>query len=859
MGTDRPLFSVLIPSRNRLELLRHAVDSVLGQDASFEIIIADNASNEPYSDYISSLGQIASRSVRSEIPLPVTENWNRALAAATGRYFIMLGDDDALCPGWLTRATGLIEKFEEPDVLYAMAYHYAYPGVIQSRSGGYFASVNNSDVFRVFEQPYLLARSDAVFLGEQALRFRHRFSFNSQHFTWSRQFVELVAQAGPFFQGPYPDYYAAMVTMLSANKICVVTKPQVTIGISPKSFGFYYNNAQFDAGQDMLRNTSDKHLPTAVLSSDVKSAIEFPGSGHYRNWLISTLLVVGNLGLARDRQIDFRRYRQLQLLELFFGDEKHRIGKNERDMLLKQHLPVADLARCRKLELLEMLLDDEKPRLPTVKRLTHLKALKPDEATRRGDLRWLERVISRQPANQITNEQLLKMSRIYTPAVVTEHDIGPHSSIADAFRWLETQITSPDAIETIHPLVNINTGTTIAVVYLARCSHGSALEFAPFVNSYRAHEAGIPHDLIVLRKGMQGFPTAQRELVSMMDGIPHRTVDISDEGFDIQAYLKIARSLKHDRICFLNTHSEINAGNWLQKLNEPLNQDEVGISGATGSYESLYTSLYLLSKAIWLAANEGIQYSPKIARQFRQILLVNAPAWMSRRGSILRQIMRELARPILGRPFDTPEREKKFEKHWRALTQFGGPFHAFRDFKRFPNPHLRSNAFMIRRELLIDLSFELDNTKQSCNRFESGPDGLHMRIAQRGLSSVLVGADGSIYDVAQWPQSQTFRLGSQKNVLVIDNQVRNFAKMSKGEKILHERITWGNFLPRTASEFVDLGVKFDRGSLDVREHASLLAEIGHLPRCATGDNGVAIGNVFQTAGCFDQTERTASR
>ena len=218
MGTDRPLFSVLIPSRNRLELLRHAVDSVLGQDASFEkIIIADNASNEPYSDYISSLGQIASRSVRSEIPLPVTENWNRALAAATGRYFIMLGDDDALCPGWLTRATDLIEKFEEPDVF--------TPWRIITRtqesfsSCGYFASVNNSDVFRVSEQPYLLARSDAVFLGEQALRFRHRFSFNSQHFTWSRQFVESSAQAGPFFQGPYPDYYAAMVTMLSANKI----------------------------------------------------------------------------------------------------------------------------------------------------------------------------------------------------------------------------------------------------------------------------------------------------------------------------------------------------------------------------------------------------------------------------------------------------------------------------------------------------------------------------------------------------------------------------------------------------------------------------------------------------------------
>ena len=126
---DGPLFSVLIPSRNRLELLRHAVDSVLAQDADFEIVVADNASDQPYGEYISvSRRQIASRSVRSGTPLSVTENWNRALTAATGRYFIMLGDDDALCPGWLARATELIKRFEEPQVLYAMAYHYAYPG-----------------------------------------------------------------------------------------------------------------------------------------------------------------------------------------------------------------------------------------------------------------------------------------------------------------------------------------------------------------------------------------------------------------------------------------------------------------------------------------------------------------------------------------------------------------------------------------------------------------------------------------------------------------------------------------------------------------------------------------------------------
>ncbi|MES2709960.1 MAG: glycosyltransferase family A protein, partial [Pseudomonadota bacterium] len=106
---SRPLFSILLPSRNRAELLRHAVDSVLAQGfgAEVEIIVSDNASVPSYWPYVASLGDVAARSLRSETSLPVTENWNRALAAATGRYVIMLGDDDALAPGWLDRARDL--------------------------------------------------------------------------------------------------------------------------------------------------------------------------------------------------------------------------------------------------------------------------------------------------------------------------------------------------------------------------------------------------------------------------------------------------------------------------------------------------------------------------------------------------------------------------------------------------------------------------------------------------------------------------------------------------------------------------------------------------------------------------------
>ncbi len=842
----RPLFSILLPSRNRLELLRHAVDSVLRQDADLEIVIADNASDESYSDYISSLGAIAARSVRSKRPLTVTENWNRALAASTGRYVVMMGDDDALVPGWLAKATRLFRQFDEPDALYAMAHHYAYPGVVPSRPEGYLATVDNSELFRAFDQPYLLARKCALVVGEQALRFRHRFSFNSQHFIWNRHFIESLSGTGTFFQGPYPDYYTSMVTMLAAQKIVVVPTAEVIIGISPKSFGFYYHNEQYDSGQHMLGNAALDDAWLTGQSDEVRAAVAFPGSAHLRNWLIAALLVARNF--RQSGEVDVRRYRRLQILEFVSGHTGRDLGTAERLRLLKPYLQSFEL------RLLEQ-------------------------------LGWLERVGQRLPiGSDVLRNSVGGLGAIYTQAVVTEHNIGEHSSIADAYRWLagethagpavpaasdpETEETPLDAftpvtqhgeepnieqqeavtqrdeeldseqeeavtqrdeepdsqqeeavidlpLPILDPLTTTTDGKTIAVVYLARSADGSVSDFEPFITSYRLHDAGIPHDLIIVRKGLHQRPGSQAALTEMLNGIPHRAVDVLDDGFDIQAYLKVTPYLRHDRVCFLNTFSQIGAGNWLRSLNAPLDRDDVGMSGATGSYESLFTSLFFLYKVIWLTSVQSIQYSPKIAEQYRELLSGQAQNWLGKRGGIWMQIKRELARPILGRPFNTDEIEAGFGMQWETLTRPGAVLFPFRDFRPFPNPHLRSNAFMISRQLLIDLDFKLDNTKGATNRFESGPDGLPTALAQRGLSSVLVGADGVGYEVADWPKSVTFRLGDQANVLVTDNQTRGFSAMSKWQKTLHERMTWGDFLSAKEPKIIDFGVKFPRGGLDL--------------------------------------------
>jgi glycosyltransferase involved in cell wall biosynthesis len=804
-----PLFSVLIPSRNRPELLRRAVASVLAQHADLEIVIGDNASEPPYAEYVESLGRVAAGSVCSSQALSVTESWNRTVQAARGEYLVMLGDDDALAPGWLNKAEELIRQFDRPDVLHAMAYHYAYPGVVRGHPLGYLATVNNSELFQAYPEPYLLPRERARFLGAQALRFRHRFSFNSQHFIWKRSFLDSMPRERPLFQGPYPDYHAAILTMLKADRIVVVPSAQVIIGISPKSFGYFYGNDQARQGQEMLGNKGPDAAWLAGQPDDVREAVGFPGSVHYRNWLISALLVQRSLGDAIEPEaVELHRYRRLQMVETLasYGD--------------------TDEARIEGIRALR-------------------RALHADELVLFEKLLWLRRVARRTPIAEPLLSSVRGMSSTYFRATVTMHDIGPHNSISDAFNWIRSRSEPPpprdepliesstplagevsadlnppeDELLPIQPLHVGDEGLTIAVVYLARSGDGSISDFEPFISSYRRHAAGIPHDLIILRKGLRDRAGAKAALAAMLEGIPHRAVDVSDEGFDIQAYLKISPHLRHERVCFLNTFSEINADGWLKHLSAPLDLPGVGMSGATGSYESLFTSLTFLSKVIWLTSAQNIQYSPEIAEQFREILKHHAPQWMAKRGSLRKRILRELARPFLGQRIDTPEIEAGFARHWAAVTKPDAALYPFRDVRPFPNPHLRSNAFMMKRALLLELGFQLDNTKAASNRFESGPEGLPTRLAERGLRSILVGADGSTYEVADWPKSRTFRLGDQGNVLVSDNQVRAFAKMDAWQKSLHVRMTWGEYVPPVRPEPRNFGIHFRKGDLrlaDVR-------------------------------------------
>jgi glycosyltransferase involved in cell wall biosynthesis len=308
-----PRFSILLPTRNRLSLLSQAVETVRRQDFDdWEIVISDNASEQDVSEFVAGLKDSRIRYLREPELIHVTANWNQATDAATGDWIIMLGDDDGLMPGALRAFDALIVAFE-PDLIYGNAFLLTYPGVLAEAPQGAFGIYSQSALFRGRTRPYLLSPDVARSLVSKSMNFEMAFTFNMQHSVMSRTLVDRVRVDGELFHSPYPDFYATNVLFLEAGRILVNPTPLATIGLSPKSFGFYYFNRREDEGVAFLHNEASSRERAEL------EHIVLPGSADRTSWLIAIEAVRRNFGERRGLKVSYGRYRRLQLFSAFGG------------------------------------------------------------------------------------------------------------------------------------------------------------------------------------------------------------------------------------------------------------------------------------------------------------------------------------------------------------------------------------------------------------------------------------------------------------------------------------------------------------------------------------------------------------
>ena len=76
--------------------------------------------------------------------------------------------------------------------------------------------------------------------------------------------------------------------------------------------------------------------------------------------------------------------------------------------------------------------------------------------------------------------------------------------------------------------------------------------------------------------------------------------------------------------------------------------------------------------------------------------------------------------------------------------------------------------------------------------FEGGKDSLTSQVLRRGLKALVVGKDGRAYEPDEWHLSETLWQGEQRNLLVADNQTRDYATGSTRQRTFLSRFAWGD-------------------------------------------------------------------
>lgn len=130
-----------------------------------------------------------------------------------------------------------------------------------------------------------------------------------------------------------------------------------------------------------------------------------------------------------------------------------------------------------------------------------------------------------------------------------------------------------------------------------------------------------------------------------------------------------------------------------------------------------------------------------------------------------------------------------FESSLSAAPRPLRPFLRSR-YPRFPNPHIRTNAFMLRRELMLGLDWTA-GTKRRALALESGTRGITRQVQMRGLQTLVVGRDRRSYPPEEWEHSHTFRSGDQRNLLVSDNRTQQYEHASPERRAELSRYAWG--------------------------------------------------------------------
>jgi glycosyltransferase involved in cell wall biosynthesis len=242
-----PRFSIVIPTLRRPDTLRHALATAVAQAyEDFEIIIQNNGGDPETEMVVRELDDPRVRHFASEAAVPMTENWEVALANASGDFITFIGDDDGLFPDACRSAAAIFDR-TGAEIVSWHPYCYYWPNYLHPELRNRLVAMVDYDL-----HIQVVSSQDQL---EKFYRFAIDYSrlpmiYNS---FVRRSVVERVTTTmGRYFVGLNPDATSGIANAAHTPRFVHVSRPLSMTGLSGHSTGhntFFSDRAQASADQ----------------------------------------------------------------------------------------------------------------------------------------------------------------------------------------------------------------------------------------------------------------------------------------------------------------------------------------------------------------------------------------------------------------------------------------------------------------------------------------------------------------------------------------------------------------------------------------------------------------------------------
>jgi hypothetical protein len=131
------------------------------------------------------------------------------------------------------------------------------------------------------------------------------------------------------------------------------------------------------------------------------------------------------------------------------------------------------------------------------------------------------------------------------------------------------------------------------------------------------------------------------------------------------------------------------------------------------------------------------------------------------------------------------------KKKFRVIFNLFNYFYLKKNFKPFPNPHIRTiNFLLLGKEYLEFVKFKNFNNKKDAWNTESGVDGLTNFFIKKKYNVLVVNSEGKAFSPNEFKNSETYCYLNQSKQLFSDKHSRKYDQLTDTNKLKVSNDVW---------------------------------------------------------------------